>query len=154
MNLIILLKSHFLFLFKWVLKSNFKNHFNWNYHRFLHIYCKKDKSIYYIFIAFDWATETILQLRHSTCENKSKYYLFIVLFDYNNLETILQQSCNSGIAHMKVRVIPIYCIEWIITILKQSCNNPATILQQSCKGLDTIQHIVPVNFQQPLMPKG
>ena len=53
-----------------------------------------------------------------------------------NSEVILQQSCNSGIAHVKIRVNITY--ELYLSEDKQSCNNPATnsetILQQFCNS--------------------
>ena len=81
------------------------------------------QSYYYVAIILQHSCNNLM---HSTCENKREWIVHMYCFwvNTNNLATILQEPCNSGIAHEKIRVNITYVwtvFEWGLTILEQSC---------------------------------
>ena len=81
------------------------------------------QSYYYVAIILQHSCNNLM---HSTCENKREWIVHMYCFwvNTNNLATILQEPCNSGIAHVKIRLNITYKL--YLSVDKQSCNNPAT----------------------------
>ena len=89
-------------------------------------------SAYNLVTILQWSWNnlvTFLKLRHSTCENKCKYYIHMywIWESTKNHSTILQQSSKCLVSGPTYFTNLVKC-----KIVVKSWNNPETILQQSC----------------------
>ena len=89
-------------------------------------------SAYNLVTILQWSWNnlvTFLKLRHSTCENKRKYYIHMywIWESTKNHSTILQQSSKCLVSGPTYFTNLVKC-----KIVVKSWNNPETIMQQSC----------------------